>query len=311
MNAVKNVYQNTAKVTWLNTRYGYTFSTTTLFMDDTHDTSDVTTVTREASYIGALVFWLGGFPNQDGKFAGFSTDPEAPFGKETTPGALPIIIPNNGDYDYVWDPDKIEIGTQDKDSVFYEMIIGKNIEYVTTDKSIVFPVLVNRDATANKDGTTHVPYVYFKSTGSNGGRMAYLYLIDNTSTPSDPDFVSSTQAIFKPKCYEFNTVFSGAWLHLGLISPYAQVGDPSVNEPSIVWQEPERFQLIHPGLDGVFGNTGTTRAAVKLETTAYPKLIPNYFRSIDTNLSTNDISQKDFDNITNFSDYQQVKSILP
>jgi hypothetical protein len=313
--------QYLAFMTVIENVYRHNLGTTIHYYDDS---TSSTTITREASYVGALPLWLGGFPNSDGKFSGFSADPEAPFGKgqgkDSSLGDTSFLTKiNNGNTNVTWDTNTIRLGTQDKDSVFYEMIIGKNIMLVTTavdgsksKPAITFPVLVNRDATANKDGSTPVPYVYFKSNSSIGGKMAYLYLIDNIGPYADSEF-DSNGSIYKPKCYGFTTVFSGtgSWSELGLISAYARSGDPSNDNPSIIWQEPERFQLIHPGLDGVFGNGIKQNLVLLNATDPYPKLKPNYFRSIDTNITTNDIGQKDFDNLTNFSDYQQIKSILP
>jgi hypothetical protein len=223
------------------------------------NSTNPTTITREASYVGALPLWLGGFPNDDGKFAGFSVDPVAPFGKDsdgkingTDLGCTLVSLD----------------GMQDSDSIFYEMIIGKNIEYVTTKNKIVFPVLVNRDATVNKDGTTYVPYVYFKSCNPRGGPTAYR--IDENATAD-------------LKCCDFK-IFNPPYSELESITAYAKSG--TVDSP--VWHEPERFQLIHPGLDGIYGSSLG-------------------FRSTDGN----NIGQRDFDNITNFSDYLQIKAILP
>jgi hypothetical protein len=303
LNAIKNVYQNQNKVNLLNT-YGNTFSTSSFFMNND---SASPTVHQGAQYVGALPFWLGGFPNEDGKFAGFSADPEAPFGKEyTTPTSTIVRARNNGDPTDTWTPDNIRLDTQDKDSVFYEMIIGKNVAYVTTTANIVFPALVNRDATVNKDGTTPVPYVYFKSNSSSGGNMAYTY------------FVSQTAAVppvrtFEVKYYKFQSVFSNSpsYRELNIATPYAKSGDPfHPDSPTpLIWQEPERFQLIHPGLDGVFSNVSPNNVSVTLNPTTI--LTTDCFRSINTDAIGNTIGQKDFDNITNFSDYQQIKSILP
>jgi prepilin-type N-terminal cleavage/methylation domain-containing protein len=293
MQAIDNVYRGAG-------------GTATYYMDNI---TSVTTITREASYVGALPLWLGGFPNSDKKFSGFSADPEAPFGKglgKKNSGDTPTYQTNNGDTSITW-TGNIELGTQDKDSVFYEMIIGKNIEYVTTADNITFPVLVNRDATVNKDGETPVPYVYFKSNNSRGGNFAYLYPVGS----SDSDYSASAPFIYKTKFYGFNTVFSGAWSELKLVSVYAKSGDPfaSSNATPIIWQESERFQLIHPGLDGVFGGDTPGTGSVSLDATK--TLSGKWFRSINTDATDNTIGQKDFDNLTNFSDYQQIKSILP
>ncbi|MDR1964635.1 MAG: type II secretion system GspH family protein [Planctomycetaceae bacterium] len=291
LNAVKNVYQNQSKVDMLKP-YDNTISTSSPFMND----QAYPNVRDGVQYVGALAFWLGGFPNEDGKFAGFSADPEAPFGKEWnrdgSGNTTTVKQINNGD-DLTWIPDNVLLGTQDKDSVFYEMIIGKNIAYVTTAAGVVFPVLVN---VLRSDHA--VPYVYLRGS-SSGNKTAYTYSVSGSPT------------IHSSKFYNFTSTFAGyAWAELGLVSAYAKSGDPSTNEPLLVWQEPERFQLIHPGLDGIFG-TGISHPAVDLNPGSTDQFNASYFRSTDTNIVTNDIGQKDFDNITNFSDYQQIKSILP
>jgi prepilin-type N-terminal cleavage/methylation domain-containing protein len=303
LKAVDNVYQNSGKQTFLQSQ-GIILKSGVQFMDDfqTNPTAAAPngSLQRQASYLGALSFWLGGFPNQDGKFAGFSADPEAPFGKDYTSSTAKN---NNGDPTYSWTPNNIELGTQDKDSVFYEMIIGKNIFYVTTADNIVFPVLVNRDATVNKDGSTPVPYVYFKSNSSNGGKKAYTHI--NTGTT------------YWSNGYNFSaaTTFAGTpYAELGKITPYAQSVSLAAGTPltfqTLIWHEAERFQLIHPGLDGVFG-VGITRTNVLFESSSSDALEMSNFRSTNTDFDMNDIGQKDFDNLTNFSDYQQIKSILP
>jgi prepilin-type N-terminal cleavage/methylation domain-containing protein len=311
MKAISNVYQNPDKLSMINSLSIYSVSTTSpQFMDitniDTPSSSACTlTVYKEASYIGVLPLWLGGFPNPDGKFAGFSADPESPFGKDYS--QTPPRINNGAQVDTsavgfpAWDANQIQLDTQDKDSVFYEMIIGKNVNFITTSRGIVVPVLMNRDTTANKDGSTPVPYVYFKSTGSNGGKTAYAYL--------------SSSNVYSVKGYEFFNVFNNTpYVALGMITAYAQSGNVDGNNQQLIWHEAERFQLIHPGLDGVFGREETRPgSAVLIQLTANPtpELDVFGFRSTNTNINTNSIGQKDFDNITNFSDYQQIKSILP
>ncbi|MDR1267956.1 MAG: type II secretion system GspH family protein [Planctomycetaceae bacterium] len=303
LKAVDNVYQNSGKQTFLLSQ-GITLKSGVQFMDDfqTNPTAAAPngSLQRQASYLGALSFWLGGFPNQDGKFAGFSADPEAPLGKEYT--SPTVIRNNNGDPNYTWTPNNIELGTQDKDSAFYEMIIGKNIFYVTTANDIVFPVLVNRDATVNKDGSTPVPYVYFRGN-SSGGKMAYAHL--------------SASNVYLSKGYEFSaaTIFAGTpYAELGVITAYAKsvsaTGSPLTFQ-TLIWHEAERFQLIHPGLDGVFGVGRSRTDTIQLASSGSDVLNMSGFRSTNTDFDMNDIGQKDFDNLTNFSDYQQIKSILP
>lgn len=84
---------------------------------------------------------------------------------------------------------------------------------------------------------------------------------------------------------------SWTWEGFGIATPYG-FSDGS-------WEEPKRFQLIHPGQDGVFGSSGV------FDNSATPPLyLP---RLIDTK---SNISAEDHDNITNFSSGTTLDSDL-
>jgi len=76
--------------------------------------------------------------------------------------------------------------------------------------------------------------------------------------------------------------------------PYAE----SVDTTDVVkWKNPTTYQLIHPGLDGKFSPlTGKGQST------------PPALRVINTGKN---ITQEDLDNLTNFSDGKELKSILP
>ena len=78
---------------------------------------------------------------------------------------------------------------------------------------------------------------------------------------------------------------------LGLCVPYKEdVDEVNGSETIMKWKNPTTFQLLHPGLDGKFSETTETERIIK---------------------SGSGISSADLDNLTNFSEYKELKSILP
>ena len=77
-----------------------------------------------------------------------------------------------------------------------------------------------------------------------------------------------------------------------------------VSIANIRWHNPTTYQLIHPGLDGVFGdvNWGNYVIIDGIMTT------PRTGRVVKTG---DGIELQDLDNLTNFSDYRELRSILP
>jgi len=95
------------------------------------------------------------------------------------------------------------------------------------------------------------------------------------------------RAIDEVKRFDFSVI------GLGWCSPYAE--ERNVND-NIKWKNPTTYQLIHPGLDGQFG---------------FEKWLGTDFDSggyIKTGVG---IGLADLDNITNFADCKELKSILP
>jgi hypothetical protein len=229
--------------------------------------------------ISALVFWLGGFPNREGRFEGFSADPEAPFGRVDDSGSNPGAI-NTGWTGSVSpaDSDKIRIGTPEK-KVFLELEVNKNVFFFhTTARGMIAPCL------GLQSGSTVLPIVYFRAS-SGGGTGAYY---DYRSPPAHQPGVPGTPKI---KSYNFGTNVTGEWQGCGVVVPYARSGEYA--DGTIVWHEPTKYQLIHPGLDGVFGLLGTP---------------PTLERTITSGIG---IGPWDSDNITNISDFKELRSILP
>ena len=118
-----------------------------------------------------------------------------------------------------------------------------------------------------------VPVVYFRGL-SSGGHEAYLI--------ADKNHAKSGQV----KQFDFSDA------DLGFCVPYAE----EKNGEIIKWKNPTTFQLIHPGLDGKFGEPAPedpTKAPLRIIT------------------SGANIGPQDLDDLTNFSDYKELKSILP
>ena len=122
---------------------------------------------------------------------------------------------------------------------------------------------------------TFVPIVYFRGR-AGGGPDAYL--TENRSGTG----TNRPERIVK----HFNFTAHG----FGICVPYIESGNLEDRE-SIRWKNPTTYQLIHPGLDGSFGETE-----------------PRIRRVIRTG---DGISLADLDNLTNFSDNRELRSILP
>ena len=233
--------------------------------------------TDPATDISALALWLGGFPNREGRFEGFSADTEAPFGRDSVTN-----VPNRGvvasGLPITVDPSKVIIGTPDK-KVFGELEINKNVFFFNFGRGY------NAFCVGTKSGSTAFPIVYFRGR-ADGGVGSYC----DYRNPSEPG------APPKIKSYNFgaNVVAGGSvvWQDCGVVVPYARSG--AFADDSIVWQEPTKYQLIHPGLDGVFGVLG-----------AAPR---PFERIISTGFG---IGALDLDNLTNFAGSKELKSILP
>jgi prepilin-type N-terminal cleavage/methylation domain-containing protein len=213
----------------------------------------------EASAITSLSLWLGGFVQKNGKMAGFDADPEAPFGKRQD-GSV-----NDGEASGYTD---VSIGTPDK-KTFLELEIGKNITFpVTVLRPSAFPCLASK-----LHSDTFVPILYFRGR-SGGGTDAYSGVHSGTA---------------KLDSYNFAVLQD----NFGTASAYAKAGTAVSNDNE--WVEAEKYQLIHPGLDGKFGPISGSSEVND----------DSYFRSLE------DLSQADLDNITNFSDFKEIQSMLP
>jgi prepilin-type N-terminal cleavage/methylation domain-containing protein len=167
---------------------------------------NVTAIPTDGDKKDSLVFWLGGFTNEDGKYCGFSVDKTNPFGV-------------------------VDGGTSDKydNEVFIELYDDKNVLPQEIPEDLVNSGESNqRKRIIISIGSTSAPVVYFRGK-KGGGSNAYR----DTNNP-DP-----TDNIWRERINPY-----------GVASPYLKS-----NSPDDKWHNPETYQLIHPGADGLFGGT--------------------------------------------------------
>jgi hypothetical protein len=145
---------------------------------------------------------------------------------------------------------------------------GKSVRYNDYFKNGgIVPVI------GNDIRNVFVPIIYFRGR-SSGGHDAYM--------------VIDSQHAQHGKTKHFNF----ASTDLGFCVPYAEEESKGV----IKWMNSSTFQLLHPGLDGQFGEPAP----------ADPTEPP--LRVIKTG---DNIGPQNLDDQTNFSEYKEVKSILP
>ena len=150
---------------------------------------------------------------------------------------------------------------------FANLELGKNVRLENYGNGCIVPV-VGTEVQSN-----FVPFVYFRGT-SSGGHTSYMI--------TDAGHTKYGQI----KQFDFSSA------NLGFCVPYAE----DANGGEIKWKHPSTFQLIHPGLDGNFGEPAPDD----------PTVAP--LRVIKTG---ENVGALDLDNITNFSDNKELKSILP
>jgi len=151
-------------------------------------------------------------------------------------------------------------GTFDgKAFIDWEVGEGKNVRFEDYGGGSV-PVIGNEIQGA------FVPFVYFRGK-SSGGDDAYDISV---------------------RQFEFTSADGPDWCVPYVEEEEKKDGSGSVMKPK-KWKNPTTYQLIHPGLDGLFGELEGERVIT----------------------SGTGIGLQDLDNITNFSDYKELKSILP
>ena len=160
----------------------------------------------------ALVFWLGGLPDETGKPSGFFLSPTDPLGIE------PTTVDQREEPRFDFAPDTI----------------------VTKAYAPAF---------VPKKGD--MPIVYFLANGDDENAYCYQFIDE------DGENVVQTN-IYYPKIaflYEYSPT------EVRIAVPYAKTID---DQDKTVWYEPNRFQLIHPGQDGIFTGWNPDREIIRV-----------------------------------------------
>lgn len=202
------------------------------------------------AYISSLVFWLGGLPDQHGVPSGFYASPKYPLGISAATN-LPIGRPNRAKKEKpFYSFDKKYLGTYDYG---YDSALGCNFYYKVEDESSLWDDSLNAYVYIPAYCQGDYPIVYFRPSVNVPYASKFFYL---TRSNNATDGVSCAV-------------------------PYAQ--DAST------WYEEKRFQLVHPGDDGLFGSANSVD-----------------MRVVPTKTNT---SLEDADNLANFLESGTLESL--
>ena len=219
-----------------------------------------------------LALWLGGIPDQDGKCAGFGVDPMAPFGRDHVTKRINCGVVGGSDGVV---PPNVRLDKQDR-KVFLDLEV---------DKDVVFHRFY-------KDGSGRIPYFVVQSEGRT---VPLIYFRAQKGEPSKAYHKFSGASGHHPSASGFEMHGEEDWRPLAFSVAYAKKGN-GIMAQNVEWFEPNRYQLILPGKDGKFGNDN-------------PALAQRKFRVVGDSFTG--MCQEDWDNLTNFSGYKPLKTLLP
>ena len=213
------------------------------------------------NYISSLVFWLGGLPDYDGKPSGFYANPKAPLGVgyNSADVLVPLALPLKARREApLFDFELKNVGTYL--STPYN---GTFVCYPVEDEDDLWDASANAFVYVPAFEQGGMPLVYFRPSPNspygapNGSSSKTFYLADSDAA----DSATLTRAV-----------------------PYARNYDANGN---LAWYEEKRFQMIHPGVDGMFGPD---------ENLDGPR------DGVPTTQPSNDVYFEDEDNIVNFAE---------
>lgn len=171
------------------------------------------------AYVSALIFWLGGLPDYDGKPSGFYANPKAPLGVgyNSANVFVPLAFPMEARREApLFDFELKNVGyyicnaIQDPSSGLVGETQGYAIELEGDGPYAYAPVFQQGD----------LPIVYFRPSANAPYGTKSFCLADSE------DFANASISRAVPYMRD------------------AQAGN---------WHEDKRFQMIHPGVDGMFG----------------------------------------------------------
>lgn len=223
----------------------------------------------KASFVSPLVFWLGGPLDDNDNPAGFYLQPKDPLGFfDSTVGTAA-------------DPGQ-------REEVYFKfpsdtIVVNNGIPAFVPGKSDEKPLVYFR-----ADGSTDP---WLKTTPeADRPKGAYAAYYPYTDAQLNDD---SLAKFTRTKYYSFSDSY------LGVAAPYAQttvsvkIDDDAPPLYEYTWYEPERFQLIFPGMDGEFHTDDGAYA------------LGAQVRNVDTQEG---ISESDYDNIVNFTEGVTLES---
>ena len=214
----------------------------------------------------ALVFWLGGIPDANKKPGGFFLSPTDPLcineGTSTQREEPRYNFPDG----------TIAYGSYTFDR---ELKLDAGFETVTCGDGPAFQ--------PGKDDAK--PVVYFCA-----------------SAPAENDLGSGDEV----ENGAYQMIVSErekycAFQRLGCAVPYAKNAETVGDVDYWTWHEPDRFQLIHPGQDGLFSDNDTGAPAYPYPCTALGK----------TESADNNLTSADDDNIVSFAEGGTLESLYP
>ena len=223
--------------------------------------------------VSALIFWLGGIPDLNGKPGGFFLSPTDPLGVK--PGTSSQR--EEPRYDF---PDGTIVGG----SHYVFPVLGKDGEHFTiTNTTPGFQP-------GKGDGR---PVVYFCASAPAENELGTADEIENGAY----QMRISSQIKY---CEFFD---KGNEEEFICAMPYAKECVTDNNGVDYwIWHEAERFQLIHPGQDGLFSEPG------RRSLSAYPYPCTAYGK---TENADNTLTDADDDNIVSFAEGGTLESLYP
>lgn len=171
-------------------------------------------------YLSALIFWLGGLPDADGKPSGFYANPKAPLG-------------------YYADGTTIRVSKALRDKPLYDFALknvgsflaggsGSNVYYYRADGDACYDNSLNAYVYIPAFVQANLPIVYFRPTANSSYENMGARFAETTNSDDG----------------------------VAVARPYARTRDGNV----YTFYETKRFQLVHPGVDGYFGPDENTES---------------------------------------------------
>jgi prepilin-type N-terminal cleavage/methylation domain-containing protein len=251
----------------------------TFALNSTPPTVTVSTPTGTLTYnlpgnpAEALVFWLGGARDTSGNFIGFSSNPLNPFDTSSSTGRI-------GPF-FEFDRSRVGPGASSNGNSNFSSNPWNWVYYpqnnLTTNQAGT-PITAVAPPSAQYPPQ---PYTYFKAV-ANAYAPAWTSGYNcNCAMP----FVDAAATV--------------------------QAQSASSNAPP-VWVNAQSFQLLCPGLDGLYGDAANTNGPQATTQAPNPPLYPSGTWSGGTvNLNGSNYGKNTLDDITNFSKGSKLESDMP